>query len=111
MTYEVPVVQVSRSAGGRRVLAVAGVLAIVVLIAAIARLVGEAPSVAVSAPDADNAVVEVRMRGDSVDVYIDGQYLKTITDRPACVIVSTRAVSTSSPAASSSRKRKIISNA
>jgi hypothetical protein len=35
----------------------------------------------------------------------------TITDLPACVIVSTRAVSTSSPAASSSRKRKIIRSA
>ena len=51
MTYEVPVVQVSRSAGGRRVLAVAGVLAVVVLVAAIARIVGSGPAVAVSAPD------------------------------------------------------------
>ena len=36
---------------------------------------------------------------------------ETITDRPACVIVSTIAVSTSSPSRSSSRKRKIISSA
>jgi hypothetical protein len=36
---------------------------------------------------------------------------ETITDRPACVIVSTSAVSTSSPSRSSSRKRKIISSA
>ena len=36
---------------------------------------------------------------------------ETITERPACVIVSTRAVSTSSPSRSSSRKRKIISRA
>ncbi len=36
---------------------------------------------------------------------------ETITECPACVIVSTSAVSTSSPAASSSRKRKIISRA
>ena len=35
----------------------------------------------------------------------------TITERPACVIVSTIAVSTSSPSRSSSRKRKIISSA
>jgi hypothetical protein len=35
----------------------------------------------------------------------------TITERPACVIVSTSAVSTSSPSRSSSRKRKIISSA
>ena len=34
----------------------------------------------------------------------------TITDRPACRIVWTTAVSTSSPPASSSRKRKIISS-
>ena len=36
---------------------------------------------------------------------------ETITERPACVIVSTSAVSTSSPSRSSSRKRKIISSA
>ena len=36
---------------------------------------------------------------------------ETITDLPACVIVSVSAVSTSSPCASSSRKRKIISSA
>ena len=36
---------------------------------------------------------------------------ETMTDLPACVIVSTRAVSTSSPEASSSRKRKIIKSA
>ncbi len=36
---------------------------------------------------------------------------ETITERPACVIVSTTAVSTSSPSRSSSRKRKIISSA
>ena len=30
---------------------------------------------------ADNALVEVRMRGDSVDIYVDGTYVKTITDR------------------------------
>lgn len=30
---------------------------------------------------ADGAVVEVRMRGDSIDIYIDGRYVKTITDR------------------------------
>jgi hypothetical protein len=36
---------------------------------------------------------------------------ETITERPACVIVSTIAVSTSSPSRSSSRKRKIISSA
>ncbi len=35
----------------------------------------------------------------------------TITERPAWVIVSTSAVSTSSPSRSSSRKRKIISSA
>ncbi len=35
----------------------------------------------------------------------------TITERPACVIVSTSAVSTSSPSRSSSRNRKIISSA
>ncbi len=35
----------------------------------------------------------------------------TITERPACVIVCTSAVSTSSPSRSSSRKRKIISRA
>ena len=35
---------------------------------------------------------------------------ETITDRPACVIVSTSADSTSLPSRSSSRKRKIISN-
>jgi hypothetical protein len=35
----------------------------------------------------------------------------TITDRPACVTVSTIAVSTSRPWRSSSRKRKIISSA
>jgi len=50
MTYEVPVVQVSRSAGGRRVLAVVGVLAGVVLFAAIARLVGSSPPVPVADP-------------------------------------------------------------
>ena len=32
---------------------------------------------------ADGALVEVRMRGDSVDIYIDGIYVKTVTDRPA----------------------------
>jgi len=36
---------------------------------------------------------------------------ETITALPACVIVSTSAVSTSLPSRSSSRKRKIISNA
>ena len=36
---------------------------------------------------------------------------ETITERPACVIVSTSAVSTSSPSRSSSRNRKIISSA
>ncbi len=36
---------------------------------------------------------------------------ETITERPACVIVWTSAVSTSSPSRSSSRKRKIISSA
>ena len=36
---------------------------------------------------------------------------ETITERPACVIVSTSAVSTSAPSRSSSRKRKIISSA
>ena len=36
---------------------------------------------------------------------------ETITERPACVIVSTIAVSTSSPSRSSSRKRKIINSA
>ena len=36
---------------------------------------------------------------------------ETMTERPACVIVSTSAVSTSSPSRSSSRKRKIISSA
>ena len=36
---------------------------------------------------------------------------ETITDRPACVIVSTSAVSTSSPSRSSSLKRKIIRSA
>ncbi len=36
---------------------------------------------------------------------------ETITERPACVIISTSAVSTSSPWASSSRKRKIIRSA
>ena len=36
---------------------------------------------------------------------------ETITERPAWVIVSTIAVSTSSPSRSSSRKRKIISSA
>ena len=36
---------------------------------------------------------------------------ETITERPAWVIVSTSAVSTSSPSRNSSRKRKIISNA
>ena len=36
---------------------------------------------------------------------------ETMTDRPACVIVCSRAVSTSSPVASSSRKRKIIMSA
>ena len=36
---------------------------------------------------------------------------ETITERPAWVIVSTSAVSTSSPSRSSSRKRKIISSA
>jgi hypothetical protein len=36
---------------------------------------------------------------------------ETITERPAWVIVSTRADSTSSPSRSSSRKRKIISRA
>ena len=36
---------------------------------------------------------------------------ETITERPACVIVSTIAVSTSSPSRSSSRKRKITSSA
>ena len=36
---------------------------------------------------------------------------ETITERPACVIVSTSAVSTSSPSRNSSRKRKIISSA
>ncbi len=35
----------------------------------------------------------------------------TITERPACVIVSTSAVSTSSPSRSSSRNRKIMSSA
>ncbi len=35
----------------------------------------------------------------------------TITARPACVIVSTRAVSVSAPCRSSSRKRKIMSSA
>ena len=35
----------------------------------------------------------------------------TITERPACVIVSTSAGSTSAPSRSSSRKRKIISSA
>ena len=35
----------------------------------------------------------------------------TITERPACVIVSTSALSTSAPSRSSSRKRKIISSA
>ncbi len=30
---------------------------------------------------ADGALVEVRMRGDSVDIYIDGIYVKTVTDR------------------------------
>jgi hypothetical protein len=35
---------------------------------------------------------------------------ETTTDRPACRMVSTTAVSTSSPWASSSRKRKIISS-
>ena len=35
---------------------------------------------------------------------------ETITERPACFIVSTIAVSLSSPRASSSRKRKIISS-
>ena len=35
---------------------------------------------------------------------------ETITERPACRIVSISAVSVSSPFASSSRKRKIISN-
>jgi hypothetical protein len=35
----------------------------------------------------------------------------TITERPACVIVSTSAVSTSSPSRSSSRNRKIMSRA
>ena len=36
---------------------------------------------------------------------------ETITERPACFIVSTTAVSMSSPWPSSSRKRKIISSA
>ena len=36
---------------------------------------------------------------------------ETITECPACVIVSTIAVSTSCPSRSSSRKRKIISSA
>ena len=36
---------------------------------------------------------------------------ETITERPACVIVSTTAVSVSRPCRSSSRKRKIISSA
>ncbi len=36
---------------------------------------------------------------------------ETITALPACVIVSTSAVSTSSPSRSSSRKRKIMSSA
>ena len=36
---------------------------------------------------------------------------ETITERPACVIVSTSAVSTSSPSRSSSRNRKIIKSA
>ena len=36
---------------------------------------------------------------------------ETITERPACVIISTSAVSTSSPSRNSSRKRKIISSA
>ena len=36
---------------------------------------------------------------------------ETITERPACVIVSTSAVSTSSPSRSSSRNLKIISSA
>ena len=36
---------------------------------------------------------------------------ETITERPACVIVWTSAVSTSSPSRNSSRKRKIISSA
>ena len=36
---------------------------------------------------------------------------ETMTERPACVIVSTSAVSTSSPSRSSSRKRKIIRSA
>ena len=36
---------------------------------------------------------------------------ETITDRPACVMVSTTAVSTSLPWRSSSRNRKIISSA
>ena len=36
---------------------------------------------------------------------------ETITDRPACATVSTIACSTSRPARSSSRKRKIISKA
>ncbi len=36
---------------------------------------------------------------------------ETITERPACVIVSTIAVSTSWPSRSSSRKRKIIRSA
>ena len=35
----------------------------------------------------------------------------TITERPACVIVCSSAVSTSLPSRSSSRKRKIISSA
>ena len=36
---------------------------------------------------------------------------ETITERPACVIVSTSADSTSAPSRSSSRNRKIISSA
>ena len=50
MTYEVHDVQVSRSAGGRRVLAVVSVFAVDVLVAAIAKLVDSGPAVAVSAP-------------------------------------------------------------
>jgi hypothetical protein len=36
---------------------------------------------------------------------------ETITERPACVMVSTTAVSTSRPCRNSSRKRKIIRSA
>jgi hypothetical protein len=42
MTYEVPVVQVSRPAGGRRSVAVLGTLAVIVLVAGTARLVSPA---------------------------------------------------------------------